>query len=350
MPLARCHSARGFATWTVKKKFKRWVVVLVVVVVAGGIVLNFLAYRHAYAMTHFTAGNPRTQEPEKLTLGQKVKVLFRGVNIPRPQTRASPIDLGPSTKSLRLDGTNGITLGAWYCPGPSQSPLVILFHGYTGEKSGTLPEARAFLELGLSVLLVDFRGSGDSSESYTTIGYDEAEDVAAAVRYAQAQLPRGKVILYGNSMGAAAILRAVHSCGVRPDAIIVEAVFDRMLNAVRHRFETMGVPSFLSAELLVFWGGRQAGFNGFSHNPVEYAASVECPILFLHGAADPRAHIGEARRVFAAVRAPKRFKEFPAVRHEASVLRFPGEWKETVGHFLAEVDGAANGRQPMRLE
>ena len=221
MPLARCHSARGFATWTVKKKFKRWVVVLVVVVVAGGIVLNFLAYRHAYAMTHFTAGNPRTQEPEKLTLGQKVKVLFRGVNIPRPQTRASPIDLGPSTKSLRLDGTNGITLGAWYCPDPSQSPLVILFHGYTGEKSGTLPEARAFLELGLSVLLVDFRGSGDSSESYTTIGYDEAEDVAAAVRYAQAQLPRGKVILYGNSMGAAAILRAVHSCGVRPDAIIV---------------------------------------------------------------------------------------------------------------------------------
>jgi hypothetical protein len=32
------------------------------------------------------------------------------------------------------------------------------------------------------------------------------------------------------------------------------------------------------------------------------------------------------------------------------VLRFPGEWKETVSHFLAEVDGAANGRQPMRLE
>src|ERR1039458_8316281 len=93
MPLARCHSARGFATWTVKKKFKRWVVVLVVVVVAGGIVLNILAYRHAYAMTHFTAGNPRTQEPEKLTTGQKVKVLLRGVNIPRPQTRASPTDL-----------------------------------------------------------------------------------------------------------------------------------------------------------------------------------------------------------------------------------------------------------------
>jgi hypothetical protein len=293
-------------------------------------------------MMHFTAGSARTQKPEALTLGQKVKVLFCGVEIPRPRTKALPMDLGPATRSLELDCTNGIKLGAWYSPGPSQNPLVILFHGYTGEKSGTLPEAKAFLEMGLSVLLVDFRGSGDSSESYTTIGFDEAEDVAAAVRYARAQLPHGKVILYGQSMGAAAVLRAVHSCGVRPDAIIVEAVFDRMLNTVRHRFEAMGVPSFPGAELLVFWGGRQAGFNGFDHNPVQYAAGVKCPILFLHGANDPRAHIEEARRVFDAVTAQKRFKEFPGVGHVASVTRCPEEWKKTVSQFLKQAEHPAN--------
>jgi uncharacterized protein len=276
-------------------------------VMVGSIALNLLAYRHAYAMMHFTAGKLRTNEPEKLTLGQKAKVLLCGVTIPRPQTSASPTDLGPATSSIRLDCTNGIKLGAWYCAGRSDKPLVILFHGYSSEKSGTLPEAKAFLQMGLSVLLVDFRGSGDSSESYTTVGFDEAEDVAAAARYARAHLPYREVVLYGQSMGGAAILRAVSSCGVRPDAIIVEAVFDKMLNTVRHRFEAMGVPSFPSAELLVFWGGRQAGFNGFAHNPVQYAASVTCPILFLHGATDARAHIEEARRVFAAVPAPKRF-------------------------------------------
>ena len=58
-------------------------------------------------------------------------------------------------------------------------------------------------------------------------------------------------------MGAASVLRSVHSCGVQPDAIIAESVFDRMLTTVRHRFELMGVPSFPCAELLVFWGGRQ---------------------------------------------------------------------------------------------
>jgi uncharacterized protein len=306
--------------------------------VAGSISLNLLTYRHAYAMMHFTAGKRRTNEPEKLTLGQKTKVLLCGVNLPRPQTSASPTNLGPATSSLRLDCTNGIKLGAWYCAGRTDKPLVILFHGYSGEKSGTLPEAKIFLEMGLSVLLVDFRGSGDSTESYTTVGFDEAEDVVAAVRYARMHLPQREVVLYGQSMGAAAILRAVSRYGVRPDAIIVEAVFDKMLNTVRHRFEAMGVPSFPSAELLVFWGGRQAGFNGFAHNPVQYSASVTYPILFLHGATDARAHIEEARRVFAAVPAPKRFKEFPAIGHEASVVRFPADWSETVGRFLIEVE------------
>jgi pimeloyl-ACP methyl ester carboxylesterase len=153
-------------------------------------------------------------------------------------------------------------------------------------------------------------------------------------------------------MGAAAILRAVHSCGIQPDAIIVEAVFDKMLNTVRHRFGAMGVPSFPSAELLVFWGGRQAGFNGFGHNPVDYATAVKCPILFLHGSADPRAQAEEARRVFAAVPARKHFKEFPGIGHEAPVIRCPEEWKKVVNQFLREAENpaaAGNGATALLL-
>jgi uncharacterized protein len=148
-----------------------------------------------------------------------------------------------------------------YCPGTTNAPVVILFRGYGGDKSGTISEARAFLEMGLAVLLVDFRGSGASSESYTTVGFIEAEDVAASVGYARQQLHHSKVILYGQSMGAAAVLRAIDACGVRPDAVIAEAVFESMLHTVQHRFEAMGVPSLPSAELLVFWGGMQNGLE-----------------------------------------------------------------------------------------
>jgi uncharacterized protein len=314
---------------------RRWLLIGLAALVATALAaFNFLAYRHAYAMKHFTAGTVRTGEPQTLTAGQKLKVVFSGVNIPRPRSNLLPSKLGPDCRSITLSGTNGIALGAWYCAASAPSPLVILFHGYAGEKTGTLPEAKAFLDMGASVLLVDFRGSGDSSASYTTLGYEEAEDVATAVRYARDHFDHPQVILYGQSMGAAAVLRAVHIGGVQPDALIVEAVFDRMLNAVRHRFEAMGVPSFPSAQLLVFWGGCQFGFNGFSHNPTDYAGSVKCPILFLHGAADPKAHVEEARRVFDAVPGAKQFREFAGVRHESAVVRYPEQWRDAVRQFL----------------
>jgi len=322
--------------------------------VAGAVIgLNVLAYWHVRAMTHFTTGAVRTGEPDTLTFGQKIQVLFCGTRIPRPRSNLSPSSLGPECRSLTLDGTNGITLGALYCPGMAQGPLVILFHGYAGEKTGALAEAKAFLETGASVLLVDFRGSGESSESYTTVGYLEAEDVAAAVRYAQTHLNPAKVILYGQSMGAAAVLRAVQACDVRPDGIIVEGVFDTMVNTVRNRFRAMGVPSFPGAQLLVFWGGCQVGFNGFGHNPRDYARSVKCPILFLHGTADPKARIEEARRVYEAVPGVKRFVEFPGVRHEAAIVRSRVQWSEAVRRFLKEVEkrpGAGKDAAAMRLQ
>jgi pimeloyl-ACP methyl ester carboxylesterase len=318
-----------------KIKITRTLSAVAVVLVGGFVLLNLLAYRHAHAMMHFTDGNARTREPGELSFAQKLKVLLVGVNIPKPRSSASPADLAPGTQSLRIECANGVTLGAWYCGGQVTNALVILFHGYSGEKSQMIPEAKALLEIGTSVLLVDFRGSGESSESYTTIGFDEGADVAAAVAYARAHFPQCKLVLYGQSMGAAAVLRAVSSCGVKPDAIISEAVFDTLLNTVRHRFEAMGVPSFPSAQLLIFWGGRQAGFNGSKHDPVDYAADVRCPVLFLHGADDPLAHIEEGRRVFAAVSGPKSFKEFPRVGHDSGIVAYPKEWRETVDQFLS---------------
>ncbi|NJR40440.1 MAG: hypothetical protein HC781_18420 [Leptolyngbyaceae cyanobacterium CSU_1_4] len=85
------------------------------------------------------------------------------------------------------------------------------------------------------------------------------------------------MILYGASMGAVAVMRAVAIEKIEPVALILESPFDRLLNTVRHRFEVMGIPSFPSAELIVFWGGVQLGIDGFNHNPVDYARSIDCP-------------------------------------------------------------------------
>lgn len=309
---------------------------MLVLAVAGFALLNWMARRHAIAMLTYRAGGERTASPERLSRFQRALVLLRGVNVPRPVASATPADRGLAFEEGRIKLDNGICLSYWRVPREGAKGLAMLFHGYSTEKSALLPEAAMFHELGYEVFLVDFRGSGGSSESYTTIGCAEAEDVAAAWRHVTADGRPPRIVMYGHSMGGVAILRAIREHGVRPDAVVVEAVFDSMLRTIGNRFNAMALPAFPGAHLMVFWGGREFGFDGFRHNPEEYARAVTCPILFIHGQDDPRARVEEGRRVFDAVPAstPKEFVEFGGVGHESCSVKYPAEWQSAVGKFL----------------
>jgi hypothetical protein len=114
----------------VKIAFNRRWIVLIALLLGGFIALNAVACRQARAMMHFTMGAVRTDKPENLALGQKIKVLFCGVTMPRPHGSLSPDQVGPACRAVSIPGANGITLGAWYCPGAPSQPLVLLFHGY----------------------------------------------------------------------------------------------------------------------------------------------------------------------------------------------------------------------------
>ncbi len=316
------------------KRGLRWFGIALVVL---SVMFNALAYNHAKAMLCFTETGAKTQKPEELSFWTKARLLFVGVNIPRPTCPKHPQALAANCEALTIASQGNISLEAWYCNRGAETPLVIMFHGYMAEKTCLINDAQALLELGCSVLLVDFRGSGGSSESYTTIGIHEADDVAAAVNYAKALLPHSSTVLFGKSMGAVAILRAAHLKTVTPDAVILEAVFDTLLHTIQNRFAVMGAPAFPGAQLLMFWGGVQWNFNGFSHNPVDYAPSLTCPSLFMHGNDDPRAKLSEGQSVFSAAPEPKTLKVYNGVAHESYISSYPDVWRETVRKFLESI-------------
>ncbi len=300
------------------------------------VIPNVLAYRHARAMLHFTPGGMRTKRPEALSLGEKVGVLLNGVTIPRPENEVTPDRTGLPFEVHRFPSGEDVELETWYVPRDRPRGLVILFHGYASCKALLIPEAHAFRELGYATLLVDFRGSGGSSGSDTSVGVYEADDVAAACDYARSRWPDQPLILYGQSMGSAAILRAVAVRGVTASALILECPFDRLLSTVANRFTALGVPAFPGAELLVFWGGVQQHFNGFGHNPAEYARSVSLPTLLLHGARDPRVTEEQADAVFAHLAGPKQLEVFSDVGHEDYLARNPERWTALVARFLTD--------------
>lgn len=299
-------------------------------------VLNVLAYRHAHALTHFSRDGVRTGKPETLSLSEKLRVLVVGPIVPRPRNRRTPVDVGLAYERHVFEGARGLPIEAWYIPRLHGRGLVVMFHGHADSKDSQLSAASIFGEIGYSTFPVDFHGSGGSGGSDTSIGFHEATDVANAYEYARHLPGETATILYGGSMGAAAILKAVADRHIEPAAIILECPFDSLLGTVRHRFTSMGLPSFPAAELLIFWGGWQQGFNGFRYNPVEDAAAVRSPVLLMNGDRDPWVTLEEAQRIFDHLQGPKRFKVFHGLKHQSFLNARPEEWKRSVTSFLAE--------------
>jgi uncharacterized protein len=313
---------------------KRFIKLFTVALLTGIFALNALAWMHARAMTHFVEAGQRTQKPEALSFPQKIWTLLAGVNIPKPTNLSDPKDFDLDYETHSIAGPGSESLETWFIPNPKQQGLVVMFHGYAACKSTLLVPAARFHRLGYEVLLVDFHGSGGSTGLRTSIGYGESRDVAQTLDYARSRWPTRRMILYGVSMGGAALLRAIAFEGVKADAVILESTFDRLINTARNRFKAMGLPAFPSAELLVFWGGVEQGFDGFEHNPVEYARSVNCPALVMHGERDSRVSPGQAKEIFDNLADEKCFRVFQDVGHELLADAQPEEWQMCVVNFL----------------
>ena len=293
--------------------------------------LNVVVALHAWRFTHFTTdAGPRTRNPEKLPTAAKIKLVLTGLQNPKPVNLAPPAF---PYEAVTFGSPNG-QLVAWYSPVPAAHGTVILCHGYTSDKSLLRPEAAYFRQLGYAVLLFDFSGNGASEGYQTTIGYHEADDVAAAMRWAQARQPGAPVVLYGVSMGAVAILRAESELGLRPAASIVECPYGSMLQTARNRFVAMHLPPFPLANLLVWWGSVENGYWAFDLNAGEYARRVATPTLLLWGTADARVTQAETDTIFAHLAGPKQRVDFAGSGHEPYWHKHPRQWQGTIKRFL----------------
>lgn len=270
--------------------------------------LNVAAYRQVRAMTRFEGAS-------------------------RPVNRKTPADFGLAFETVGFPGLRAMPIEAWLVRGKGLGP-VLVFHGYHDAKSSMLPTAAGLHSLGFDVLLVDFNGSGGSAGDETSIGYWEAEGVAAAAKWSAARFPGRTPILYGTSMGAAAVLKAVGQGGVPAAKIVVEAPFDRMVTAVGRRLSGRHLPAWPLASLLVGWGSYLQGFDGFRHDPVEYARGVKAPSLLLYGDLDENIRPAETDEIFRNLAGPRTLHVFRGVAHRHFADERPDEWREAVKAFM----------------
>lgn len=299
------------------------------------VLLNVFAAIQAYSMTHFVEKSDLDKTDLQFTVGNAIKAIAFGIDLPRPKTKVIP-NRPFETVTIPADEQN--LLNAWVMHTDSvPNGMAILFHGYGDEKSGMLDQAYILLDLGYDVLLPDFMGSDKSYGNQTSLGYLEAQNVKQVYEYATNKLQQKQIILIGFSMGAAAITKAQHDYNLPADKIILEAPYGKMLDAVSIRMGSIPIISKLTSVLMTFWGGTLGGFNAFEMKPEEYVKTINTPTLMLYGGLDSRIPQEESVRIFTNIGSKyKSSYMFPESIHEDYTIKYKEEWTHIVSNFLKQ--------------
>ena len=294
------------------------------------ILLNIVVICHAYKFTHYYDANEVVIKQQKdKTTWDKTKELLFGF------TAVKQKNIAPDStfKTVYLKTKDSLQLEAWMMQVPNAKGTVALFHGHGGKKSGVLKEAYSFHQMGYNTFLLDFRAHGNSEGNTCTIGNDEAEDVKLAYDYLQQQGEKN-IVLWGISLGAATITKAINDYSIAPQKIIIEMPFGSLPDAVAGRVKIMGLPVQPISSMLTFWGGIINGFWAYNLKPSEYAKKIKCPVLLQRGSNDPRVTKTETQEIFDNIITQKKWVEYNTCAHESLCTKEHDKWVTEVSAFL----------------
>lgn len=294
------------------------------------IVINLVIICHAYKFTHYyNVGEVKIKLQKDKSSWEKTKDILLGFDAVK-QTNSIPDSI---YKTIYLTTKDNLKLEAWLMQIQNPKGTVALFHGHGSKKSAVLTEAYSFQKMGYNTLLVDFRAHGNSEGNTCTIGYKEAEDVKLAYNYLQQQGEKN-IVLWGISLGAATITKAVNDYGIAPQKIILEMPFGSLPDAVAGRVNIMGLPKEPITTMLTFWGGIENDFWAFSLKPSEYVKKIKCPVLLQHGSKDPRVTEIETKEIFNNISTNKKWVEYTESAHQSLCTNEHTKWVTEVSSFL----------------
>jgi alpha-beta hydrolase superfamily lysophospholipase len=239
-----------------------------------------------------------------------------GTTLSAPARRVvGPLPSDLSGRAVEFGSASGATLRGWLLPGREGAGAVVLMHGVRGSRLDMLGRARFLSAAGYTVLLFDFQAHGESGGERITTGYLESRDARAAVDFVRAQAPGERVGVVGVSMGGAAALLAEPPLDAQ--ALVLEMVYPTIEQAIDDRLRmNLGGWGVVFRPLLTSQLRPRLGIGADDLHPIDHAARVVAPKLFVAGAEDVHTTLEESRRLFAAAAEPKELWVVEGARHQ----------------------------------
>ncbi len=220
---------------------------------------------------------------------------------------------GLAVEDARFAAADGTQLHGWYLPHSSPKAVILWAHGNAGNLTHRAEVLRRLNQLGLSVVIFDYRGYGQSEGSPSEQGILDAARAARAWLARKAGVPESEIVLFGDSLGGAVMVDLAAKDGAR--GLILDHTFTSLPDVAAHHYPWLPVRALMRIRL----------------DSLSKIGDYHGPLLQLHGNADTIVPYKLGRKLFEAANEPKWFVTVEGADHND----MPGpRFYEAVGEFV----------------
>jgi len=243
-----------------------------------------------------------------LSLGYLALVAFVYVRQPKMlyfptrEIEQTPAAIGLSFDEVRLKTADGLSIAAWHIPAPDARAVLLFCHGNGGNISHRLDSIRIFHDLGLSVLIFDYRGYGMSEGEPTEKGTYLDAEAAWNFLVKEKGVDPARIVIFGRSLGSA--VAAELAMRRKAGALIIESGFSSITDIGRKYYPHMPVSLI----------------TRFHYATVDKVGSLALPKLFIHSPEDEIIPYAQGMKLYERAAEPKEFLTLRGGHNEGFLL------------------------------
>ena len=224
-----------------------------------------------------------------------------------------------NVEEIAFDTADGLRLSGWFFTrdATDRAATVIVFHGNAGNRAHRVPLANALHNLGLQVLLIDYRGYGGNPGSPTEKGLEMDALAAREFLINQRHVDPQRLIYFGESLGTGVAVKLASEHP--PSALILRSPFTSMADVGRYHYPWLPVRLLLRDR----------------YDSLSLIPRTQTRLLIIAGDRDSVVPTEFSRQLYDAAPQPKTFVSIGGADHNDDELLDGRVMIEAIAKFLA---------------
>lgn len=250
---------------------------------------------------------------------------------PHRQKIFTPENFGLAYQEVEFRTSDEEALFGWFLPAQGRASGTILFlHGNAENISTHIGSVAWLPPEGFNVFIVDYRGYGRSSGNPTLQGVQQDIDAAMKTLLARSDIDKGRIVLYGQSLGGALAVYYVAHSTHRDDirGLVIESAFSSYRGIVKEKL----------ASIWLTWPFQWLPILTVdeTYSPLAVARSISpIPLLVIHGDQDVIVPSHHGQQLYDVAQEPKHLWVVPGGGHIDGMA--DKAWRDRFVAYLRDV-------------